>query len=179
MGPHVVLDVTLEGFVADLTLVHLLPLVERQNVPLERISPRICLVTEMTLKLFVVLMKLGMGLEISAAGEGCVTLVTFVRLLPAVNPLMHNELTSPGERLATLLTLVRLFSSVSSGMETQPLFDGESLPALPALVGHLAGVAAHVDGQGAHLHELLAAHAALVGLVPGVLPRVLLHICKY
>ena len=143
---------------------------------LQCVSSRIGLVTKMTLKLFVVLVKLSVGLEVSAAGEGGVTLVTFVRLLTAVDSLVYNELAAPGKCLATLLTLVRFFPSVSPGVESQPLLDGKALAAFSAFIWHFSSVTSHVDGERANLDKLFATDPALVGLVPRVLPGVLLHV---
>ena len=56
MSSHVVLDVALETLVAHFTLVHLLALVERENVPFQSVSSWIRLFTQMTLELFAILM---------------------------------------------------------------------------------------------------------------------------
>ena len=97
VGPHVILDVSLEGLVTHVTLVHLLPLMEGENVSLESVGSGVRLVTEMALELLVVLVKLGVSLEIPAASEGGVAQVTFVWFVSAVDSLVDDQLTSSGE----------------------------------------------------------------------------------
>ena len=43
MSSHVVFDMSLERFVANITLVHFLPLVKREDMSFQSICPRICL----------------------------------------------------------------------------------------------------------------------------------------
>ena len=114
VGSHMVFDVALEGFVTHITLVHFLALVKWQNVSLESVSSGICFVTEMALKFLVVLMQLLVGLQVATAGECRITLVTLVRFVSTVDPLMHNQLSTSSKTLPALFAGIGLFSAVNS-----------------------------------------------------------------
>ena len=55
MGPHVILDVALGAFVAPFALVHLLALVEGENVTLEGVCARVGPLAQVTLLLLLLL----------------------------------------------------------------------------------------------------------------------------
>lgn len=55
-----------------------------------------------------------MNEQVRATGEGLPTLVTHVREVPAVNPLVHNKARELAEGFSTLAAVIRFLRSVNS-----------------------------------------------------------------
>lgn len=75
-----------------------------------------------------------------AITEGLPTDVTFIGLLPCVDPLVPEQLWLPGKRFPALTAFKGPLSSVGSLMVSETGLLAEGLPTLTAFVGLLASV---------------------------------------
>ena len=176
MSAHVIADVALETFAADIAFVEPFVFVEGQDVSFQSVRPRIGFLAEMALEFSGTGVELHVGLQISAGREFEIAVRTRVGFVPGVGTAVHHQLSASRELLVAKLAFVGSLSSVGPLVQSEALFDGEPPSTVLTFVRHLPGVRSHVDGQAANLDELPSADAAFIRFVACVLPRVLLRV---